>query len=295
MRRGHRDGLSIRELADKHRVHRRAVRQAIADAVPLPRKTPTRVCPVSGPFESTKVWVDTVADSRDDARRIGGRLDTVGTWFKAEARLGRRGGVDHCPAVVGRVRAQQHRGGGVPRSDRRHAGQRVATSRAAPRAECVPPFRSRWATITGAAVWVDTVATSALSPRTPLQPKPAGVFGITVGACHRHRPPRRAAELDQMQKREGTIPALKAPRSDRQFGPYRRHATCPYRRCCQPGRPSGNQGHHLAPSIGALIARHTQTSLSQLRQPAERAEATTGTSPAADTKLESSKATEDGK
>jgi len=32
------DGLSIRELADKHGVHRRTVRQALANAVPPPRK-----------------------------------------------------------------------------------------------------------------------------------------------------------------------------------------------------------------------------------------------------------------
>jgi DNA-binding transcriptional regulator YhcF (GntR family) len=32
------EGLSIRELAEKHRVHRRTVRQALASAVPPPRK-----------------------------------------------------------------------------------------------------------------------------------------------------------------------------------------------------------------------------------------------------------------
>ena len=32
------EGLSIRELAARHRMHRRAVRQALASAVPPPRK-----------------------------------------------------------------------------------------------------------------------------------------------------------------------------------------------------------------------------------------------------------------
>ena len=40
------------------------------------------------------------------------------------------------------------------------------TSRFAPRAEPADPLRSRWATITGVAVLVDTVASSAFKPRT---------------------------------------------------------------------------------------------------------------------------------
>jgi transposase len=51
IRREHRDGASIRSLADDHRVHRRTVRQAIDDAVPPPRKTPQRDAPVLGPWK----------------------------------------------------------------------------------------------------------------------------------------------------------------------------------------------------------------------------------------------------
>ena len=40
------------------------------------------------------------------------------------------------------------------------------TSRCAPRAEFADPFRSRCATITGAACWELTVAISAFRPRT---------------------------------------------------------------------------------------------------------------------------------
>ena len=40
IRRDHRvDGLSIRALADRHGVHRRTMRQALALAIPPPRKT----------------------------------------------------------------------------------------------------------------------------------------------------------------------------------------------------------------------------------------------------------------
>ena len=38
IRRDGRSGMSIRELADRHQVHRRTVRQALESAVPPPRK-----------------------------------------------------------------------------------------------------------------------------------------------------------------------------------------------------------------------------------------------------------------
>ena len=37
------EDLSIRELAERHHVHRRTVRQALASAFPPARKTPVRV------------------------------------------------------------------------------------------------------------------------------------------------------------------------------------------------------------------------------------------------------------
>ncbi len=46
IRRDHRrEDLSIRELATRHGVHRRTVRQALASAEPPPRKVPERVAP----------------------------------------------------------------------------------------------------------------------------------------------------------------------------------------------------------------------------------------------------------
>jgi transposase len=80
IRRDHRDeGLSIRALAVKHNVHRRTVRQALAGAVPPPRKVPARVAPVLGRYEETvRAWL--VADraaprkQRHTSRRVWQRL-----------------------------------------------------------------------------------------------------------------------------------------------------------------------------------------------------------------------------
>ena len=40
--------LSVRALADKYGVHRRTVRQGLANAIPPERKTPVRVAPKLG-------------------------------------------------------------------------------------------------------------------------------------------------------------------------------------------------------------------------------------------------------
>jgi transposase len=73
------EGLSIRALALKHKVHRRAVRQALADAVPPPRKIPVRVAPVLGPHVGTvRGWLTADLDAprkqRHTARRVWQRL-----------------------------------------------------------------------------------------------------------------------------------------------------------------------------------------------------------------------------
>lgn len=52
------EGMSIRALAAKHKVHRRTVRAALADAVPPTRKVPERAAPVLGSHEATiRAWL----------------------------------------------------------------------------------------------------------------------------------------------------------------------------------------------------------------------------------------------
>lgn len=73
------EGLSIRELATKYRVHRRTVRQALANAVPPSRKTPVRQSPRLDQFKpaiDAMLWADTTAPrkQRHTARRILHRL-----------------------------------------------------------------------------------------------------------------------------------------------------------------------------------------------------------------------------
>lgn len=73
------EGMSIRALADKHKVHRRTVRCALADAVPPARKAPARVAPVLGPYEATiRRWLtedlDAPRKQRHTARRVWQRL-----------------------------------------------------------------------------------------------------------------------------------------------------------------------------------------------------------------------------
>ena len=73
------EGLSIRELAERHQVHRRTVRQALASAFPPERKTPVRV---SRRLEEFKPVIDAMlrADldaprkQRHTARRVLARL-----------------------------------------------------------------------------------------------------------------------------------------------------------------------------------------------------------------------------
>jgi len=80
IRRDQRDeGLSVRALAARHRVHRRTVRQALGDAVPPAPKAPVRVSPVLGPHAATvRGWlladVDVPRKQRHTARRVWQRL-----------------------------------------------------------------------------------------------------------------------------------------------------------------------------------------------------------------------------
>ncbi len=80
IRRDHRvEGLSIRALADRHRVHRRTVRQALESAVPPARKTPLRVAPRLELFRAAiddmlRSDLDAPKKQRHTARRVLARL-----------------------------------------------------------------------------------------------------------------------------------------------------------------------------------------------------------------------------
>jgi transposase len=75
-----REGLSIRELAGRHGVHRRTVRQALASPLPPERKRPeSRPAPKLGPYrELIDSWLladrDAPPKQRHTARRIFERL-----------------------------------------------------------------------------------------------------------------------------------------------------------------------------------------------------------------------------
>jgi transposase len=73
------EDCSIRELADRYHVHRRTVRQALASAVPPPRKTPARMSPRLAPFQAAidgmlRADLDAPRKQRHTARRVLARL-----------------------------------------------------------------------------------------------------------------------------------------------------------------------------------------------------------------------------
>jgi len=81
IRRDHaREGLSIRELAKRHGVHRRAVRQALESPVPPPKQPPQgRPAPAMGPFRAiVDGWLEADREvprkQRHTARRVWQRL-----------------------------------------------------------------------------------------------------------------------------------------------------------------------------------------------------------------------------
>jgi len=88
-------GSSVRELAVRHHVHRRTVRQALASAVPPPRKEyPPRPRPALGPYTQViDEWLladrDVPRKQRHTARRIWQRLVAEHSASVAEVTVSR--------------------------------------------------------------------------------------------------------------------------------------------------------------------------------------------------------------
>jgi transposase len=113
IRRDSRDrGMSIRALARRHGVHRRTVREALADATPPPRKVPDRQAPATGQHvDLVRRWLvedlEVPRKQRHTARRVWQRLveeqhAQVGesTIRSLVARLRVEIGADRCQVMV---------------------------------------------------------------------------------------------------------------------------------------------------------------------------------------------------
>ena len=80
IRKANRDeGLGIRALASRFRVHRRTVRAALSSATPVERKVPERTSPALGPWQGTiRQWLaddlHAPAKQRHTAHRVWERL-----------------------------------------------------------------------------------------------------------------------------------------------------------------------------------------------------------------------------
>lgn len=103
IRRDHRlKGVSIRELAREHHVHRRTVRQALESAVPPPRKEPVRSSPVMGPYEATiREWLEADKDVHRKQRHTSHRV-----WTRLVSEYGADVGESTVREVVRRIREE---------------------------------------------------------------------------------------------------------------------------------------------------------------------------------------------
>jgi len=113
IRREYRDeGVSIRGLAQRHRVHRRTVREAVRSAVPAPRKTPVRAASALGGHEATiRRWLTEDLSAPRKQRHTARRV-----WQRLRGEHGAEVAESTVRAFVAAVRAEL---AGRPRGDHR--------------------------------------------------------------------------------------------------------------------------------------------------------------------------------
>ena len=104
IRNDHRQGMSIRALAERHGVHRRTVRQAIASSVPPSRRVPERISPALGPWKSTvRGWLE--ADVNDEVPRKQ-RHTAHRVWTRLVQECGAEVSESTVRAYVGQVKRE---------------------------------------------------------------------------------------------------------------------------------------------------------------------------------------------
>ena len=96
------DGLGIRGLAARFHVHRRVVRQALASAVPPPRKVPERISPALGPWQGLiRQWLTEDKSAPRKQRHTAHRV-----WTRLTEEHGARVSESSVRAYVAQVRVE---------------------------------------------------------------------------------------------------------------------------------------------------------------------------------------------